>query len=75
MKLYTENDLKKAILFSLAEDSTMDKILGLLNPIEIPSNEDIEKKLESLKGWILIEKDFFEKGAYWMKQNLLEQIK
>lgn len=50
MKLYTEDDVKKAILFSLAEDATMEKILDLLTPIELPSNEEIkERRKEDFK--------------------------
>ena len=41
MKLYNENELRKAILFSLAEDATMDKILNSLTPIELPSDDEI----------------------------------
>ena len=43
--------------------------------IEIPTDEDIEKKIESLKGWVLIEKDFFERGANWMRNQIINKNK
>ena len=42
-----------------------------VSAIKVPSDEDIQRKIESLRGWILIEKDFFEKGAYWMREIIL----
>ena len=44
MKLYTEEQVRKAALFSLAEDATMEKIFDLLTPIELPSDEEIKER-------------------------------
>lgn len=43
--------------------------------IEIPTEEDIQNKIESLKGWVLIEKDFFERGASWMRNQIIYKNK
>ena len=72
MKLYTEEQVRKAALFSLAEDATMEKILDLLTPIELPSDEEIEMESEekfAYKGTIM----GFEVGAKWMRDKILKQ--
>ena len=79
MKLYTEEQVRQAMLlmngikhlhFSESE------ILNSLTPIELPSDEEIEKKSYKLfhqndnigKGtWIY--------GAIWMKEQILNQNK
>ena len=78
MKLYTEEQVKKAI--ELARDThqegraymerdeydySMDEVVDLLIPIELPSDEEIEK--ESLK--IDIEYTFCD-GAKWMRDKI-----
>jgi hypothetical protein len=49
MKLYTEADLKKVIsIYSEEYKTSTDEILKELNltPIELPSNEDLEKEFD-----------------------------
>lgn len=87
MKLYTEEQVRKAALFSLAEDATMEKILDLLTPIELPSDEEIEKKANN---WCTVELDedgfvrlhdyydlyelpAFIAGAKWMRDKILNR--
>ena len=65
-KLYTEEQVRKAALFSLAEDATMEKILDLLTPIELPTDEEIEKMLGSNVH------DYY-KGAKWMRNKILNK--
>ena len=79
MKLYTEDQVRKAI--ELARDThregkpylerdeydySIDEVVDLLTPIELPSDEDIVKdsKYKSLagSGWI--------EGAKWMRDKM-----
>lgn len=88
MKLYTEEQVKKAIdeaRFTVNGDErySKDEILDSLTPIELPSDKEIETKaVIAYKG-----KDFaeqrtnahliivFEEGAKWMKEQILNQNK
>ena len=84
MKLYTEEEVRKAI--ELARDThpegraymerdvydySMDEVFDLLNPIELPSDEEIERKIE-----YRIDKEFkvgslaFRDGAKWMRDKI-----
>ena len=78
MKLYTESEVRKAIELSRDThqegraymerdeyDYSMDEVFDLLTPIELPSDEEIQK--ESLKS------DFeytFRNGAKWMRDKI-----
>ena len=67
MKLYTEEQLIDAInkSFLIEYPSTGNDILNQLTPIELPSDEEIQK--ESLKS------DFeytFRNGAKWMRDKI-----
>ena len=79
MKLYTEEQVRKAALFSLAEDATMEKILDLLTPIELPSDEEIRERAEEGDDVDddddLSAADEYERGAMWLKYKILNQNK
>ena len=78
MKLYTEEEVRKAIELSRDThpegrgyvqkeeyDYSDDEVVDLLTPIELPSDEEIQK--ESLKS------DFeytFRNGAKWMRNKI-----
>lgn len=78
MKLYTEEEVRKAIELSRDThpegrgymqrdeyDYSMDEVFELLTPIELPSDEEIQQ--ESLKS------DFeytFRNGANWMRDKI-----
>ena len=76
MKLYTEEQVIKAI--DLAEYRIFDdiKIIDKLTPIELPSDEDIEKvanktfEQNNNNGKIL-----WKDGIKWMKEQILNQNK
>ena len=71
MKLYTEEQVIKAALFSLAEDATMEKIFDLLTPIKLPSDEDI---MEQTKDFMFENnKEIFFNGAKWMRDKILNK--
>ena len=89
MKLYTEEQVRKAMIKSLGySDDVIGfypdvEILKSLTPIELPSDEEIEKECNKLPfekhvdcgmyndGQI----DGFELGAKWMKEQILNQNK
>ena len=73
MKLYTEADLKKVIsIYSEEYKTSTDEILKELNltPIELPSDEEIEEKLNVAygNGYEQGEMDFYKK----MQENGLK---
>lgn len=84
MKIYTEEDMRKAwntaYIDALAIDEPdykpkfYDDFIQSVTPISLPSDEEIKQKIESLKGYVLIEKDFFERGAYWMRDKISKQM-
>ena len=67
MKLYTEEQVSK-IIFKTKQWSNLsnDYLIATVTPIELPSDEEIEKEL--LFG------DMIE-GAKWMKEQILNQNK
>ena len=76
MKLYTEEQVRKAIRVTAQLVWEDEEIFASLPPIELPSDEEIEKKSYKLfhqndnigKGnWIY--------GAIWMKEQILNQKK
>ena len=87
MKLYTEEQVSK-IIFKTKQWSNLsdDYLIATVIPIELPSDEDMEKKAESFYP---ISKEYKEKyktdyndfntcwreGAKWMKEQMLNQNK
>ena len=84
MKLYTEEQVKfiyNSYGFNLDqngcheidEDKYFEQKLKELTPIELPSDEEIEKFTDTM---FYGEKKYFVKtGAFWMKQQILNQNK
>ena len=65
MKLYTEEEIKRGLDNPVTFDMTTDEFINSLTPIELPSDEEIQK--ESLKS------DFeytFRNGAKWMRDKI-----
>ena len=83
MKLYTEEELLKAIQYGRDYYDgwvmTEPEILKQLTPIEIPSDEEIEQRVTTLFGDVgmyqLYDKDRFIDGAKWLKEQILNQKK
>ena len=82
MKLYTEEQVKKAI--ELARDThqegraymerdeydySMDEVIDLLTPIELPSDEEIVNKALEIQ-W---SNTLFKDGAKWMRDKIQGQ--
>jgi hypothetical protein len=82
MKLYTEEDMKKAFweghiyAASIApasmgwQDRYVQNTIDSFTPIELPSDEDIEEKAEDISN-----EEIFILGAKWMKEQILNQNK
>ena len=89
MKLYTESEVRK--IYDLAfinldqdgchiidEDKYFEDKINELTPIELPSDEEIEnnaytdRRVEDLEYH---EQIGFERGAKWLKQQILNQNK
>jgi len=71
VKLYTEEDLKKVIsIYSEEYKTSTDEILKELNliPIELPSDEEIEKEIEWLDN--PLERLNFKAGIRWMRDKI-----
>ena len=65
MKLYTEEEIKRGLDNPVLFEMTTDEFINSLIPIELPSDEEIQK--ESLKT------DFeytFRNGAKWMRDKI-----
>jgi len=78
MELYTKEQIKKAYELIRRGDRYFDKdeILEQLTPIELPSDEEIEDNaISSTSEFDYEERISFEKGAKWMKEQILNQNK
>ena len=85
MKLYTEEQIRNAIADAWDNSFKVDatKILNQLTPIELPSDEEIEKECNKLPFEKHVDCgmyndaqiDGFELGAKWIKEQILNQNK
>jgi hypothetical protein len=72
MKLYTEEQVKKAISIAEYQDYEYEQIIDELTPIELPSDEEIKDK--SFNKFIQSNaRTCFEEGAKWIKKQILIQ--
>ena len=78
MKLYTEEELLKAMSYSRSYDAnwvmTENEILKLITPIELPSDEDISIQASNIHYGTNF-KHVYVSGAKWMKEQILNQNK
>ncbi len=74
MKLYTEFEIKFAMDIARCQpDKTFDEVLEELTPIELPSDEEIEKQNPFVFGsHVLGTRDLliWEEGAIWMRDKI-----
>ena len=73
-KLYTEEQLKEVIsIYNTAYFVTLDELLDNFGftPIELPSDEEIKEQSKKF----LLGSQVWEKGAKWMKEQILNQNK
>ena len=78
MKLYTEEELLKAMAYARSYDAnwviTENEILKLITPIELPSDEDLSIQASN-RHYGTNFKHVFASGAKWMKEQILNQNK
>ena len=73
MKLYTEEQVRKAIRVAGQLVWEDEEIFASLPSIELPSDEDIDKNIEKL--FYGEKKYYFKAGIKWMKEQILNQNK
>ena len=76
MKLYTEEQVAKAVMFGRWGGTTKkdyQEFLNKLTPIELPSDKEIEKEGEWLDN--PLERINWKEGAKWMREQILNQNK
>lgn len=84
MKLYTEEQIREVCMsidtnFYIS-DLYIDTQIKLLTPIELPSNEEIYNKsnsidIEGLSWEVRLARDFFHNGAKWVIEQIKQQDK
>ena len=67
MKLYTEEEIRKFFTEKYDEGLSIDELIEILTPIELPSDEEIEKIYEGRIGVI---RYAFIRGAKWMRNKI-----
>ena len=87
MKLYTEEQVREAIKFAQISSNVFstplmynkDDVIAKLTPIELPSDDEIEKSypycFQFTDDHHFGNKDCFKEGAKWMKEQILTQNK
>lgn len=72
MKLYTEEQVKIAMLeYTSYSKPTMLQVIDTLTPIELPSDEEIDKNGYHEEDY----NNIWKEGAKWMRQQILNQNK
>jgi hypothetical protein len=75
MKLYTEEQVKKAMLeYTSYSKPTMVQVIDTLKPIETPSDEDISTQASN-RHYGTNFKHVYASGAKWMREQILNQDK
>jgi hypothetical protein len=69
MKLYTEEQVKKAISMAYTEYH-YEQIIDSLTPIELPSDEDISTQASN-RHYGTNFKHVYASGAKWMKEQII----
>ena len=75
MKLFNEEQVKKAISIAEYGDYECEQIIDELTPIELPSDEEIEELSFKMSGNNISPSSNFMIGAYWIKEQILNQNK
>jgi hypothetical protein len=75
MKLYTEEQVRLLLNEILILSSSVDDAIDSLTPIELPSDEEIEKEIKNMEYTRQENEDVFFSGAHWMKEQILNQNK
>ena len=68
MKLYTEEEIRKFFTEKYDEGLSIDELIEILTPIELPSDEEIDKEIEWLDN--PLERLNFKAGIRWMRDKI-----
>ena len=68
MKLYTEEEIRKFFTEKYDEGLSIDELIEILTPIELPSDEEIDKEIEWLDN--PLERLNFKAGIKWMRDKI-----
>jgi hypothetical protein len=77
MKLYTEEQVKHTLQL-MGESYLVNEFLKTAQPIELPSDEEIENNAYTdrrVDDWEHDQQVGFEQGAKWIKEQILNQNK
>jgi hypothetical protein len=66
MKLYTEEEIRKFFTEKYDEGLSIDELIEILTPIQIPSDEEIEDASLEENNDDLSPAEEFQSGAKWM---------
>lgn len=76
LKLYTEEQVRKILKSThIHTDNDVDMILPQFTPIKLPSDEEISKQAEDADDNDLSPIEEWERGAKWLKEQILNQTK
>jgi len=70
MKLYTEEEIRKFFTEKYDEGLSIDELIEILTPIEIPSDEEIEDASLEENNDDLSPAEEFQSGAKWMRDKI-----
>jgi hypothetical protein len=68
MKLYTEEEIIRVLKIAFADEITAHSFVKHLTPIELPSDEEIDKESEWLDN--PLERLNFKAGIKWMRDKI-----
>ena len=70
MKLYTEEEIRKFFTEKYDEGLSIDELIEILTPIQIPSDEEIEDASLEENNDDLSPAEEFQQGAKWMRDKI-----
>jgi hypothetical protein len=70
MKLYTEEEIRKFFTEKYDEGLSIDELIEILTPIQIPSDEEIEDASLEENNDDLSPAEEFQSGAKWMRDKI-----
>lgn len=72
MEIYTEEQVRQAMQKAMIPSIYQMDLWGQLTHIEIPTDEEIDKKANKFK--FELNKTFFKEGAKWILEQIKEQV-
>jgi hypothetical protein len=70
MKLYTTEEIRKFFTEKYDEGLSIDELIEILTPIELPSDEEIEDASLEENNDDLSPAEEFQSGAKWMRDKI-----